>query len=102
MNDKGLGPTIEPMSLYVFLDSEAQDVKVLVAARKAARSRGATVVKSLAGTMLLELDPARVTEVARALPCWRHLVERKTTRVPERKPLQRTKARGAPATVAKG
>jgi hypothetical protein len=45
------------MSRYVFLNSEVQDVKVLAAARKAARSRGATVVKSLAGTMLLELAP---------------------------------------------
>lgn len=44
------------MSRYVFLNSEAQDVKVLAAVRKAARSRGATVVKSLAGTMLLEPD----------------------------------------------
>ena len=90
------------MSRYVFLNSEAQDVKVLAAARKAARSRGATVVKSLAGTMLLELAPVQVTEVAQALPGWRYSVERKTTTVPERKPLERTKARGAPAAVAKG
>ena len=41
------------MSRYVFLNSEAQDVRVLAAARKATRSRGPTVVKSLAGTMLL-------------------------------------------------
>ncbi len=33
------------MSRYVFLNSEATDVKVLAAARKAARPRGATVVK---------------------------------------------------------
>jgi hypothetical protein len=72
------------MSRYVFLNSEAQDVKVLAAARKAARSRGATVVKSLAGTMLLG-PPAQVTEVAQALPGWRYSVERKTTTVPERK-----------------
>ena len=42
MNDKRLGPTIEPMSRYVFLNSEVQNVKVLAAVRKAARSRGAT------------------------------------------------------------
>lgn len=40
VNDKGLGPTLEPMSLYAFLDSEAQDINVLATARKAARSRG--------------------------------------------------------------
>jgi hypothetical protein len=57
------------MSRYVFLNSEAQDVKVLAAARKAARPRGAPVLK--------------------------------TTTLPERKPLESTKARGAPAAVAK-
>ncbi len=57
MNDEGPGLAIEPMSRYVCFNSEVQDVKVLAAARKAARSRGATVVKSLAGTMLLELAP---------------------------------------------
>jgi len=36
------------MSRHSFLNSEAHDGKVLAAARKAARSRGATVVKSLA------------------------------------------------------
>ena len=72
MNDKGLGPTIEPMSRYVFFNSEAQDVKVLTAARMAARSRGATVVKSLAGTMRLELAPAQVPEMAQNLPGWRY------------------------------
>jgi hypothetical protein len=40
--------------------------------------------------------------VAQALPGWRYSVERKATRGPERKPLERTKARGAPAAVAKG
>ena len=90
------------MSRYVFLNSEAQDVKVLAAVQKAARSRGATVVKSLAGTMLLEVTPAQVPAVAQALPGWRYSVERKTTRVPERKPLERSKARGALAAAAKG
>ena len=59
-------------------------------------------MKSLAGTMLVVPAPAHVTELAQALPCWRYSVERKTTTVPERKPLERTKARGAPAAVAKG
>ena len=60
------------------------------------------MVKSLAGTMLLELAPVQVTEVAQALPGWRYSVERKTTTVPERKSLERTKARGAPSAVANG
>jgi hypothetical protein len=90
------------MSRYVFFNSDAQDAKVLTAAKKTARSRGATVVKSLAGTMPLEVTPAQVPEVARALPGWRYSVERKTTRVPEPKPLERSKARGAAAAAAKG
>jgi hypothetical protein len=89
------------MSRYVFFNSDAQDAKVLAAAKKVARSRGATVMKSLAGTMLLELAPARVPEVARALPGWRYSVESKTARVPERKPLQRSKVRPGLA-AAKG
>ena len=48
------------MSRYVFFNSDAQDAKVLTVAKKTARSRGATVVKSLAGTMLLEVTPAQV------------------------------------------
>ncbi len=86
----------------MFSNNEAQDDKVLTAAKKAARSRGATVVKSLAGTMRLELAPAQVSEVAEALPGWRYAVERKTTRVPERRQLERAKARGAVASAAKG
>jgi len=57
------------MSRYVFLNSEAQDVKVLAAVRQAARPRGAPVLK--------------------------------TTTLPERKPLESTKARGAPAAFTK-
>jgi hypothetical protein len=90
------------MSRYVFFNSDAQDVKVLTAAKKAARSRGATVVKSLAGTMLLELAPAQVCEVAQALPGWRYSAERSMTRVPERRPLERSKARGSLSAAAKG
>lgn len=89
------------MSRYVFFNSNAQDERVLTAAKKAARSHGATVVKSLAGTLLLELAPARVPEVALALPGWRYAPERKTARVPERKPLERAKGRTL-ATAAKG
>jgi hypothetical protein len=59
------------------------------------------VVKSLAGTMLLEATPAQVPEVAQASPGWRYAAERKTARVPERKLLERSKARGA-LTAAKG
>jgi hypothetical protein len=52
--------------------------------------------------MLLELAPAQVPAVAQALPGWRYALERKTTRVPERRPLQRTKAQGTLAAAVKG
>ena len=87
------------MSLYVFFNSDAQDAKVLTAAKRTARSHGATVVKSLAGTMLLELTAARVPEVAQALPGWRYSVERKSARVPERKPLARSGVRAGSAAA---
>lgn len=90
------------MARYVFHNSDAQDSQVPTAARKAARSRGATVVKSLAGTMLPEVTPAQVPEVAQALPGWRFAAARRTTRVPERKPLERSKARGALPAAAEG
>jgi hypothetical protein len=51
-------------------------------------------VKSVASTLLLELSSAQVPQVAEALPGWRYTVERQTTQLPERKPLQRAQ-RGA-------
>lgn len=43
------------------------------------------MVQSLTGTMLQEFVPTQATEVAQALRGWRYSVERKATRVPERK-----------------
>lgn len=90
------------MARYVFVCTSALDDQALAAAWKAARSHGATVVSSLAGTMQLEITPAQVPEVAQALLGWRYAAERKTTQVPERKPLERSKAHGALAAAAKG
>ena len=87
------------MSRYVFFNDDAQDGKVLAAAEAMVRSRGAKVVKSLAGAMLLELAPAQVADVAQALPGWRYSAEGKTTRVPERKPLERSGASGTSAAL---
>jgi hypothetical protein len=101
VNDEGLGATVEPMSRHIFLNSEAHDGKVLAAARKAARSRAAAVLTSLADTMLLELALAQLTEVAQAPPelALFGLVIR--ARMPERKPLARSEARGALTAVTK-
>ena len=51
------------------------------------------------GLVLAGIDsPGR--EGAQALPGWRYAAERKTARVPERKPLERSTARGALEVVA--
>lgn len=97
-----LDPIIESMSLYDFHSSQTQDVNVLTATGTAARPRAATVVKSLAGTLRLELTPTQVTEVAQARPGWRYFVERKTIRVAECKPLECSKASGARVEVSVG
>lgn len=94
--------TNEFVARFVFVSTSALDDQALAAAKKTSRSRGATLLKSLAGTMLLEVTPAQVPEVAQALQGWRYSAERKTTWVPERKPLERSKARGALAAAAKG
>lgn len=76
--------------------------RALAAARKAARSQGAPVVKPQAGTMLLGVTPAQLPEVAQALPGWRYAAERKTTRAPERKRAgrwRRPRARSSPFRV---
>ena len=57
----------------------------MLAARRALSRGGATVVKVLAGTMLVEVEPALVSELAKGLPGWGYSIERKSTRIPERK-----------------
>ena len=53
----------------------------------------APVVRSAAGQMLLEAPPARLVQLAEALPAWRYSVEGKSARIPERatRPLQRAR-----------
>jgi hypothetical protein len=89
------------MGRYIFFNNDCQDSKALMAARRVARSHGATVVKSVAGTLLLELSPAQVPQVAEALPGWRYTVERQVTRLPERKPLQRARSAAASSPARK-
>lgn len=52
---------------------------------------GAKVVKAGVGTMLVETTPANAAEVAKALPEWRYAIERKSTEIPEQRPLKRTR-----------
>jgi hypothetical protein len=63
----------------------------LAAARRTATSNGATVLRVIAGSMLIEAAPGKIAAVATALRGWQYSPERKTTRVPERRPLERAK-----------
>lgn len=81
------------MGRYVFFCSDdTGSPQGLAAAKKAARALGVTVVGSLAGSMLLEAAPAQAAQLAKVLPGWRYSVERKTARMPERRPLERARA----------
>lgn len=64
--------------------------------------QGATVVRSLAGTMRLVLAPARLSELVLALPGWRYSAGSKTVAVLEGRTLQRSKMKGTLAAAAKG
>lgn len=80
------------MARYVFFPATASTgAAPLASAKKTASAYGATVLRAIAGSMLLEAPPAKAAAVAKALPGWRYSPERKTTRVPERRPLQRAK-----------
>lgn len=80
------------MARYVFsLATDAIGAVPLASARRTATAHGATVLRAIAGTMLIEASPAKAAAVAKALPGWRYSPERKTTRVPERTPLQRAR-----------
>lgn len=83
------------MERYVFYCPQSLDPKVVTAAKKTATSLGATVVRAVAGSMLLEAPPAKAAQVAKALPGWRYSVETKTHRIPERTPLQRARVKKA-------
>ena len=80
------------MARYVFsLAPAAIGAVPLASARRTANAHGATVLRAIAGSMLLEAPPAKAAAVAKALPGWQYRPERKATRVPERTPLQRAR-----------
>jgi hypothetical protein len=88
------------MDRYVFYAVQPVDAKVVTAAKKTAAALGATVVRTVAGSMLLEAPAAKAAQVAKALPGWRYSVETKTHRLPERTPLQRARAARAAKKAA--
>jgi hypothetical protein len=82
------------MQRFVFY-SPSLDRKALLAAKRTASRLGATVVRSLAGSMLLEAPRAKAAEVAEALPGWQCSAEKKVHRIPERTPLDRARVKKA-------
>ncbi len=83
------------MDRYVFYSPLSLDPKSVTAAKKTATALGARVVRTAAGSMLLEAAPTMITQVAQALPGWRYSVEAKAHRIPERTPLQRARLAAA-------
>jgi hypothetical protein len=51
------------------------------------------VIRALPGTLLIEGEPVQLKALEAALPDWLLTPETKTTRVPERTPLEPAKAR---------
>ena len=77
------------MPLYVFFHASTLDKKVVVAAKRTVVSLGANVLRTAAGSMLVEASEKEVEQLAEALPGWRWSIERKSHRIPERGPLHR-------------
>ena len=78
------------MGLYVFSCASAVDAEQCAMAEQALIARGSTVVKSLAGVLLVELAPQTLTQVAKLLPDWRWSPQRETARPPEYRQRVRT------------
>lgn len=79
------------MARFVFFLPGGIAPETLAAAKKTARALDVSVLRSVPGSMLVEATPAKAAHLAEALPDWRYAPERKTTRVPERTPLERAK-----------
>ena len=77
------------MDRYVFYHPDSLDKKVLAAAKGTAVLLGAKVIRTAVGSMLVEASPAKVAQVAEALPDWRWCREAAIHRIPERGRLHR-------------
>lgn len=76
------------MARYVFRPHGLESTPVATV-KKAASGYGATVLKVVGDLMLLEMTPANAASFARELQGWSYSPDRKTTRLPERRPLER-------------
>jgi hypothetical protein len=75
------------MDRYVFYFSGNADQRLVREAKKTLEQLGATVVKTVAGSMLVEGSSSKVKRAATALPDWRYSLDTRTHRMPEKKAL---------------
>ena len=80
------------MPRFVFFPATESAAVPIATAKKTARKHGATVLRAIAGTMLIDVQEERLEQLVQALPGWRYSIERRDTRIPERRPLERIKA----------
>ena len=66
MQGDGLPRQLGPWIATFFFNEQGLDPKVLTAAKMTAKALGATVVRTAAGSMLLEAPPTKVAQVAKA------------------------------------
>lgn len=71
------------MALYVFSPRNSGDAEPLAAARKAVHAVGGTVVRAIAGLMLVKAPPSAAKRAAATLPGWDYRRDTKSVRVPE-------------------
>jgi len=89
------------MKKYVFYSADLSvDRKAVTAARRMAASLGATVVRTVGSSMLLEATPAKVAKVAEALPGWHYSVETRGHRIPEHSPAKLVRGAGSTQKTA--
>lgn len=89
------------MARFVFSHSLVTlDPKVAASARRTATAMGAKVVRSIAGTMLVEGTPTLLSKLAGALPEWKTSVDQPAAaRLPEKSPGHRAAVAGRTRTA---
>lgn len=78
------------MARFIFRPQGLESTPIATV-KRAASGQGATVLKMVGKLMLLEMAPAKAAKFARGLQGWSYSADQKTTRIPERRPLERGK-----------
>jgi len=72
---------------YVFFHSAGLSAKEVRAAKLAAPTYGAMILRAAPGQLLVQAEPAVAAAFAKALPGWQYSPDQEDTRLPE--PIQR-------------